>query len=362
MKQRNSLKNERFEDIVARNRYFKILSLFAELTSKILTVTTPLISIIGLIFVLIYLKDVGLEREFVSVVSSPTVLVAIAMYSIFIAIFLALILTLPGMLVFFGSQQWEFGDYSDSKGKVFILISSLFMFSLLVLTLSLYFTEVKDHDRLGILILVLIILLGIFLSSRQSWIHEKRPFKYRGFKVFNKCNLESFLLSTTATSFGLVILLFSIYLILKATYYLIGGEGFSFWVVLTVVYFLYSALVASVICLKDSFFAIHFLALICGIVYLLFQSEVSSNVISKLGIGNYSSSYTVKSESVENLRKDVWKSKDNEFLIKSNGNVTELKNIWVILSLKEKVIISPSDSSKIWISIPTSAIVNEGVL
>ncbi|WP_412495696.1 hypothetical protein, partial [Shewanella chilikensis] len=35
MKQRNSLKNERFEDIVARNRYFKILSLFAELTSKI---------------------------------------------------------------------------------------------------------------------------------------------------------------------------------------------------------------------------------------------------------------------------------------------------------------------------------------
>ncbi len=106
----------------------------------------------------------------------------------------------------------------------------------------------------------------------------------------------------------------------------------------------------------------HFLALICGIVYLLFQSEVSSNVISKLGIGNYSSSYTVKSESVENLRKDVWKSKDNEFLIKSNGNVTELKNIWVILSLKEKVIISPSDSSKIWISIPTSAIVNEGVL
>lgn len=145
-------------------------------------------------------------------------------------------------------------------------------------------------------------------------------------------------------------------------HFLIGNDGVVFWVTLSAVYLFYSILVASVISFRDSLFFAYLFFLISSVISLLFQSEVSSNVVSQLGLGNFSSSYTVRTESISNIKKDMWKNKDGENLIRSVDNVAELKNIWVLLSLKDKVIISPSNSSEVWVSIPTSAIVNEGAL
>lgn len=362
MEHRNSLRTLKYEEIFERSRFFKILSLISDFMSKTLTVITPIISATGVFLVLFYLKKVGLEREFISVISSPTVLIAIALYSIFIAIFFALLLLLPGTLVFLGSLQWESEKYSKSKGDLLILISFLFMFSLLTLTLSLYFSDVKTHERLGLLIIALVFCLGLLISSRQSWLYEKRPLKLKGLIIVNKCNAKSFFISAVSTSLGISILLFSIFLMLKAMHFLIGNDGVVFWVTLSAVYLFYSILVASVISFRDSLFFAYLFFLISSVISLLFQSEVSSNVVSQLGLGNFSSSYTVRTESISNIKKDMWKNKDGEYLIRSIDNVAELKNIWVLLSLKDKVIISPSNSSEVWVSIPTSAIVNEGAL
>lgn len=362
MEHRNSLRTLKYEEIFERSRFFKILDLISDVMSKTLKIITPIISTIGVIFVLFYLKGLGLERELISVISSPAVLISIAMHSILIAIFFALLLLLPGTLVFLGSLQWESEKYSKSKGELLIVISSLFMFSLLTLTFSLYFSDVKTHERLGFLIIALILCLGLLISSRQSWLYEKRPLKFKGLIVMNKCNAKSFFISAVSTSLGLSVLLFSIFLMLKAMHYLIGSDGFSFWATLSAVYLFYSILVASVISFRDSLFLAYLFLLVSSVISLLFQSEVSSNVVSQLGLGNFSSSYTVRTENISNIRKDMWKNKEGEYLIRSIGNVTELKNIWVLLSLKDKVIISPSNSSEVWISIPTSAIVNEGAL
>ena len=205
MEHRNSLRTLKCEEIFERSRFFKILSLISDFMSKTLTVITPIISAIGVFLVLFYLKKVGLEREFISVISSPTVLIAIALYSILIAIFFALLLLLPGTLVFLGSLQWESEKYSKSKGGLLILISFLFMFSLLTLTLSLYFSDVKTHERLGLLIIALVFCLGLLISSRQSWLYEKRPLKLKGLIIVNKCSAKSFFISAVSTSLGISI-------------------------------------------------------------------------------------------------------------------------------------------------------------
>lgn len=362
MKNRNLLKTLNFEDVVVKSRFFRILGLFSEVLTKVLTITTPLISVIGLVFVLFYLKGVGLEREFVSVISSPTVLISIAMYSVFIAFFFVLILLLPGTLVFIGNQQWDSDSYLKSGGKVFLIIFFLFIFSLTALTTSLYFSSSNSNGNLTFLIFSLALSMSLLISSRQSWVCKKNPYILFNVKIFNICSPFKFFVSTAAIFFGLVVLLFSIYLMLKATYYFIGNDGFSFWITLIVVYFFYSILIAAVISLKNSLLLMYFLILIFGVIYFLFQAEASSKVISTLGIGHYSSSYTVKTENVGNLNKELWRNQGGEYSIKSVDNVTELKNVWVILSLKDKIIISPSESSEVWISIPTSAIVNEGAL
>jgi hypothetical protein len=169
-----------------------------------------------------------------------------------------------------------------------------------------------------------------------------------------KNEIRHFTLLLAAITIAYTFLLFSFIFFLKITEFLDKGE-ITQWLALLCILLIYSASAAfasssSKLALYTPLIIISFVML-----FILFADNGSTNVVSKLGVGSYTSSYSVNAKNLVAIKNN----KSFKIEKTENDSVLILKDIWVVAALPNKVILSPSKTSLLKYSIPTNAILSE---
>lgn len=340
-------------DIISGSLYVKFLVLFSDLISKSLLILTTFLSIFGLVVIWLRLNELGIQREFISVVSSPSVLMSVAVYSLALIFFLSLILLMPGLLIASSDQNWS-SDFTESKkNKVLIWNFSITFTVMAVFTTVFYIIDFKsDEGYYTIWFLLLIIFSSIFLSLRHRNIISTQPWEPSEYgRLF-----LSFLTVIGAQT----ILLFCIVIMVNVALFLTGDS--EEWVGLALVaffYFIYCFTLSIAVSNRNKISLVSYVILSIIIVCFLFK-DLSANSISRLGIGGFNTSIVVDGKYIRDTDLSNLCSVSVDDTLKCSGLV-RLENIWMVLSLKDKVIISINNKSEFGLSIPSAAIMNESL-
>lgn len=340
-------------DIISKSLYIKFLFLFSELISKSLLVLTTSLSIFGLIIIWLNLNELGIQREFISVVSSPSVLMSVAVYSLALIFFLSLILLIPGLLLASSDQNWSSDITASKKTKIMIWNFSITFIVMIVFTTVFYFTDFKSNEGYyTIWLLLLIIFSSIFLSLRHRNIISTKPWELSEYgRLF-----LSFLTVIGAQT----IFLFCIVIMINVALFLTGDS--EEWVALTLVaffYLMYCSTLSIAVRNRNIISLISFISFSIIIVTFLLK-DLSANSISRLGLGGFQTSIVLDGKYIRDTNLSNLCSNSVNDTLKCSGLV-KLENIWIVLSLKDKVIISTSKKSEFGLSIPSAAIMSESL-
>lgn len=340
-------------DIISKSLYVKFLFLFSELISKSLLVLTTSLSIFGLIIIWLNLNELGIQREFISVVSSPSVLMSVAVYSLALIFFLSLILLIPGLLLASSDQNWSSDITASKKTKIMNWNFSITFIVMIVFTTVFYFTDFKSNEAYyTIWLLLLIIFSSIFLSLRHRNIISTKPWELPEYgRLF-----LSFLTVIGAQT----IFIFCIVIMINVALFLTGDS--EEWVALTLVaffYFMYCSTLSIAVRNRNIISLISFISFSIIIVTFLLK-DLSANSISRLGLGGFQTSIVLDGKYIRDTNLSNLCSNSVNDTLKCSGLV-KLENIWIVLSLKDKVIISTSKKSEFGLSIPSAAIMSESL-
>ncbi len=313
-----------------------------DITIKTLSLLFTICIFIGAWVTWSYLNKVGLGNEISSIVSTPQVLFTIALYSLFLSIGAISIFIFVPAIISYCDKGDEFNWKNKTRENI-IINHFLLIFVPLLVFISLT-TLVSEYINLTTSFFSTCLVATIYHYTING-----------GPKLINKKNeIKHFTLLFTAITISYTFLLFSFIFFLKITAFLDKGE-ITQWLSLLFIFFIYSA--SAAFASSSSKLALYTPLIIISFVMLLilFADKGSANVIAKLGVGSYTSSYSIDAKHLIAIKSnDSFKIKDTE-----DDSVLILNDVWVVVALPKKIILSPSKSSRLKYSIPTTAILSE---
>lgn len=289
-----------------------------------------------------YLNKSGLGNEISSVISSPQVLLTIALYSVVVSVGVIWIVALVPAIVNFCKETTEVQWNNASQPNRFFIHFALILSPLALFMLSAW-CNVRDGYFLLFYLSVCLLMTSFFYKM------------YGGPALNNTQNkIKNFGITYVALAAAYGLLLFSILFFLKVTQYLEENEILQ-WIILFVIFILYSSTVA--IATSSSNFISYIPVVILSLVLLaiLFADTASTNVVSRLGVGSYSSSYAIGAKNLAAINNNSsYKIEETE-----NKDVLILRDVWVVAALPNKLILSPKKGELSTYSIPISAVLGE---
>lgn len=326
------------KDYLMINRINSIL----DLTLKVLSLSFTFFIFIGVAVIWSYLIKSGIGNEISSVLASPQVLLTIAVYSILISVGVIFIFILVPIIINFCERTAEIQWAKNPQPNYFIL-----HFLLVFIPLTLYMLFAWSNVRGGYIILpyllVCLLMTCIFYKA------------YGGPEITNwKNKIKNFFIVYYALALAYGLLVFSLIFFLQVTIYL-GQSDLLQWSILLVIFIIYSLTVAIATSSPNfmSYTPIFFVSLL--LLGLLFMDSVSTNVVSKLGVGSYISSYAIDANNI------VLIGSDTAFEIEEteSRDVLVLKNVWVVAALPNKLILRANKEEISTYSIPIIAVLGE---
>ena len=287
-----------------------------------------------------YLNASGLENEISSVMTSPHVLLMIAVYSLMMAGGIILIVVLVPLIVSYIDSgleiQWQ---KSNPKHKFFIHLLMVFLPLCGFLLLGVYGITGKTFSILFFVICVLMTFL--------FYVCYGGPLEDGGFNKFKNFGVVFFSLFI-----AYFLLLWVLVFFLKVAFFLEKAETLQ-WIFLFLTICIYSVLLA-IATNKSSYVSYIPVAIVAlFLVLILFTYTSSSNIASRLGLGGFTASYVVNERNIAAINGD-YDIEDTAY-----ENVVILRNIWVVANLPNKLIFSTDKNMKSTYTIPTSAILGE---
>lgn len=297
---------------------------------------------IGTIVIWVYFNSAGLSGEISSVLSSPQVLLMIALYSIFSSIGFFIIVILTPVIINFCEKGPEV-EWNKSLVplKAFFMRLVIVLLPLLVFLLAAWL-GVKEKYFLYCYFFVCFLMAYLFY-----WFHGGPV----SLKLRNKINNFSVVLFSLIIIYGLLV--FCLNFFLEVTQFFVFNQEWQ-WLVLFLLIVVYSLVVAVADKNSSSLSYVPLVILSLIILVYLFASSGLDNIASKLGLGGFYSSYAVNVESIAAIEEESYKFKKTE-----SKNVVILKDVWVVANLPNKIIVSASQEFNTIYSLPRSAIIGE---
>ncbi|WP_351124931.1 hypothetical protein [Shewanella sp. T24-MNA-CIBAN-0130] len=320
------------------------INLKLDVTLKILSLSFTACLFIGTAVTWSYLEKIGFSNEITSVISSPQVLLTIALYSVSVSFSLIFMMLLVPAIVEFCLRndfvKWKSNSPRSQFSFVFIIV---FIFPLISFLFYMWKMFSIDYYWLYFLSLCLLITALFYI-------------KHGGPELDNiKNTLKTIGIVYVALGLAYSLLVFSLSVFLQVTIYIEENKAFQF-IILSIVIILYSAAAAGAVVSKSSkiisYMPVAFIAI--WILLYVFADKASTNIMSALGVGSYSSSYAVEAKNLVAINKSAYKID-----VSADSKVFILRDVWVVASLSNKLIFSSAKDSSDSYSIPRNAILSE---
>ena len=319
------------------------VNLLLDIVLKTLSLLFTICMLIGATVTWSYLSEAGLGNEVSSLISSPQVLLLIAIYSLAVSVsVLSIVLIVPAVIDFCeNSDEMRWANRNNLKNR----FAFRFLLVFIPLCIFMFFSLIGVNSFLFLFIYFVVVFVMTYIFYQ---VHG-------GPEVISKDNSIRFFVTvfiSLIVTYGM--LLNSLLLFFKVTIYIEDNEFFQ-WVILCVFFIVYCTVVA-LANRSSSYFSyipVAFLSFI--VIVFVFSDSASANVVTKLRVGGYATSYAVDKKYIAAVVGD--KSYTIEEL--EDKDVLILRNVWVVAVFSNKVIISASKDSIRNYSMPIAAILGE---
>lgn len=319
------------------------VNLLLDIVLKTLSLLFTICMLIGATVTWSYLSEAGLGNEVSSLISSPQVLLLIAIYSLAVSVsVLSIVLIVPAVIDFCeNSDEMRWANRNNLKNR----FAFRFLLVFIPLCIFMFFSLIGVNSFLFLFIYFVVVFVMTYIFYQ---VHG-------GPEVISKDNSIRFFVTvfiSLIVTYGM--LLNSLLLFFKVTIYIEDNEFFQ-WVILCVFFIVYCTVVA-LANRSSSYFSyipVAFLSFI--VIVFVFSDSASANVVAKLRVGGYATSYAVDKKYIAAVVGDtsytIEELEDKDVLI--------LRNVWVVAVFSNKVIISASKDSIRNYSMPIAAILGE---
>lgn len=309
---------------------------------KILSLLFTLCLFVGSGVVYIYFRKAGIPREIYSILLSPQTLIAIAAFSSLLGLTVIGMIFLAPTFINFSENENGFTWHHQKSVRQKYIIRFLLLFIPLAAFLVLGSFGMKDFFSVFFLLLIALATTLFYISYggpiADGWIEKFNDF----FKIAIYLTI----------AYGSILFTF-IFLIRIAAF--LDHRTFYQWMLIIFLTIIYSALSAATNTRRYTSYIPLAVLSFCILFFIFLTDRVTTNIVTKLGIGNYSSSFSIDSKYVAII--------DNDTLYKlnatKNDNVILISNIWVIATLPNKIILKASENSTEYFTVPITAIINE---
>src|SRR5690554_1536429 len=235
-----------------------------------------------------YLDSSGVGNEISSVISSPQTLLTIAIYSILISVYIVSVVILVPASVDFCVRSPDISWAEDSSKVRFKFHFSLIFFPLLVFFILAVVDFVNEY------FIYIYFLMCLFMSFVFYFVYGGPLDAGLKYKVKN------FVVVFLAISLAYALLIFSIFLFSRITERF--DDVYVQLIILFIALIFYSAFAAIATSYSGyvSYFPVVFVSLI--VVFVIFSGTTSGNVVSRLGLGAYESSFAVDEKYVSAIK------------------------------------------------------------
>lgn len=317
---------------------FDRVNLGLDVVLKTLSLSFTACMFLGVAVILVYLNGLGLGSEISATIGSPQILLIVAIYSVAISFcIIATLMLIPSLIKMaeHGSDLiWRNHSPRNKGWHYFFFVFSPF-------PIYVYMACMGASQEYFFIVFVL---LCLSFSLRFYHFHRGPAVSHSREKV------RYFLTTLMSLSSVLALLFLPIIFFIKAAEFLSDGEIFQ-WLILFFMILLYSSAV-SFATLNQGYSA-YFPVVVFSVLLLifLFSGSVSKNIVIRSGLGGYEKTYSIDAKNLALIRESsLYEIKDDR------DGATILKGVWVLLSLPDKLIISPSKESRVMHMLPSSAV------
>lgn len=317
---------------------FERVNMGLDVVLKILSISFTGCMFLGVAVIWVYLNGLGLNKEISSTVSSPQILLTIAIYSIAVSFCIVTTLVLIPSLIKMAENGsgliWR-EHFPENKGLLYFF----FVFLPFPIYVCMALLGAKFEY-----FFMLFMLLCLSFSLRFYHFHGGPAISGRGSEV------EHFLTALVSFLAVLALLIFPVIFFIKVAEFITDGEVFQ-WLILILMVLLYSLMVsfAAVKQGRTAYFPV--VAFSIFLLVFLFLGPVSKNIIIRSGLGGYQETYLIEAKNMTLIRDS------GLYVVDGNGDgAAILRNVWVVVSLPDKLIISPSKESLVIHTLPSDAI------
>ena len=308
---------------------------------KALSLLFTICLFIGTTVIWSYLNKVGLGSEISSVISSPQVIFTIALYSIVGSVWVIMIFVLVPASIQFCEENPELEWQNTAQQNKFSFHFKLIFILLASLILAVV-RELRGYSAVFFWLFVCLLMTSFFYK------------RHGGSSISSNNKLKNFSVVYVALTLAYGALICSVMFFLKVPQYLGQNEDLQ-WLIFFVILFLYIVAAAFASSSSDYLTYTPVLALALVVLLVIFDDTVSTNLASRLGVGNYSTSYAVEAKNLVAIRKNKsFNIEDTE-----DKDVFVLKEVWVVAVLPSKLILSPAKNNSSRYSMPIAAVLGE---
>lgn len=333
------------------------LKLILEVVAKLVALGSVCCMIIGVLIIWLYLINVGVGSEIISAIASPQVLLVMAITSIVISIcFVYSFVIFPSIIKSCEGNEYDWSINVDDMTNHWLFKYNIIrrnenklfyaLFTFVALILLIICMEIHVIYNYNILLMFIVpVCLGIAYYKHKGIAN--------GNNVVNVIFKRIAICLTIAVSYA--ILIYILYFVTQTAYLYISRDNNITIYVLIVFSIMYS-LTTSYAIDSNKFNAIIPVAFLGMLVVVpLIINDGASKIVSKLGFGGFSESIILK----ENQAR-VFKESDGYKINNiQDDDVKLIDNLWVIIKLPTKLVVSSRKESKHIITIPTTGLLAE---
>jgi hypothetical protein len=288
-----------------------------------------------------YLNKSGFGHEISSLISSPQILLTIALYSLIVSVSVIFIVLFVPVIIDFCEKSDDL-KWAQQPNSRFILHYFLILSPLCLFMLAAWLGISGAYFNL----------MYVSISLLMACVFYKFYGGPENANIANKIKHFGVVIFALLIAFGM--LLFSLLFFSKITLFLETNE-FLQWMILLGIFLIYSGAVAMASSSSSYMLYAPVVLLSLVVLVIIFADTASTNIASRLGVGSYTSSYAVESKYLAAIKSD------NSYAVEKTNdkNIVILRNVWVIAALPNKLILSANSSSLETYSIPASAILGE---
>lgn len=339
----------------------KKMKLVLDVAAKLIALGSVCCMIIGAFVIWLYLDNAGIGFEITSAISSPQVLLVMAIASIIIsACFACAFIIFPGIIKSFEGDEYNWNSdsktdsangltifkyvYIKNNNTVNILFFTVFTFSALMCIIC----ATNIH---AMYIFYIIVFLILPIGMTVSYHKHKGGSHYDNLlnKVVNSIVLFCMMSLTCA------ILILALFFVFQTTYLYVSHNNITVICALIIFSIIYSFTSAYAIVSNKYNAILPVLFVAIFIVVPLVINDGASKIVSKLGLGGFYESIALKEKQARLFNKvDGYKISNVQ-----DDDIKLIDNIWVNLKLPNKLVVSSGKETKHFITIPTTALLAE---